>query len=514
MKIRRSCLLIFSIVVLSGCMSMPSYREASRRHHEYTSGQKHAATAEWHALISDFQEVIDADVQGALADDAQYAIASSWVWSIKTGDTEAPQQAIKAFQKLIRTYPNSQYVPQAHYWLGHCYDHIGAPYQAITQYQIVESRYADSKVSEPAQLALARAYARQSYVTRAETLYNNLIKSSTNQVIIATAAAELQTLKPQQKPVNPFLRSRVQTQTQTQARISTKAQSKPRLQPKPKPKSKPKPEPIKPEPKTEPQRPASRPDPEGLDPESLTREFGLTAKTIVIDPGHGGKDPGALGRGAVREKTIVLSISEKLREILTKKGYTVLMTRDTNRFIPLRERTAFATQHKADLFLSIHANASRNLKAKGIETYYLDVTSTDKTSEAIASRENADSGYSIQELETLLKGIIQESKSEDSKRLAGHIQQALIKTTGAVDRGVKNARFVVLIGTSVPAVLIETGFVSNPTEGRKLMTPVYQRKIATAIVEGIEKFLGKTDGTPLVKSSNPKLAVKGVERSQ
>ena len=481
MKIWCSCLLLLFLVAASGCVSMSGYREASQRHYAYASGQTHATAAKWRALVSEFQEVIDTDVQSLSADDAQYAIASSWLWSIKTGDTEAPQQAIEAFQKLIHIYPNSQYVPRAHYWLGRCYDYIGNDYQAITQYQLVESRYSDSGISDAAQLELARVYARQVYVTRAKTLYDNLIEFSTDQDIVVTATEELRTLKTQQEPIVSPPKEDVHVETQSKRQMQL---TKPQVQP------------------TSP-----TPGPKPLTPESLTREFGLTAKTIVIDPGHGGKDPGALGSGTRKERIIVLAISKKLREILTQKGYTVLMTRDTNRFIPLRKRTAFATQRKADLFLSIHANGSESPKAHGIETYYLDVTSTDKASEDIAARENADSGYSIQELEALLKGIIRESKSEDSKRLAGHIQQALVQTTGAIDRGVKHARFVVLIGTNVPAVLIETGFVSNPAEGRKLTTPAYQHKIATAIAQGIEKFLGKTDETPLVENSNPKLAV-------
>ena len=487
MKIWCSCLLILSLVVLSGCVSMSGYREASSRHHAYASGDIHATAAEWRALVSEFQEVIDMDAQGRSADDAQYAIASSWVWSIKAGDAEAPQQAIEAFQKLIRSYPNSRYVPRAHYWLGRCYTYIGDDYQAITQYQIVESRYAGSEISDPAQLELARVYMRQGYATRAETLYANLIESSTDREIIVAATEELQPLKTQ-----PFKIQRESVVSSPESVVQTQTQFKPQ------------PEPASPIPETK----------KPLVPESLTREFGLTAKTIVIDPGHGGKDPGALGRGSLQEKAIVLSISEKLREVLTQKGYTVLMTRDTNRFIPLKERTAFATQRNADLFLSIHVNGSESPKAKGIETYYLSVTSTDKASEDIASRENADSGYSIQELEALLKGIIQESKSGDSKRLARHVQQALVQATGAVDRGVKHARFVVLIGTNVPAVLIETGFVSNPTEGQKLTTQAYQHKIATAIAQGIEKFLGKTEGAPLVKGGNPKFASTSVERNR
>lgn len=532
MKTYCSCLLVLSLIVLSGCMSMPSYKKAAQRHAAYARGQTYATAAEWRALISEFQKVIDMDPQGQMADDAQYAIGSSWVWSIKAGDTEAPWQAIEAFQELILTYPNSRYVPWAYYWLGRCYDYIGDDYQAIAQYQFVESRYPNAEVFDPTRLELARVYTRQGYFTRAKVLYRNLIESSTNQAIVAAAAEELQPLKIQQEPiVLPPSDSKVQVQVQQQPKPKPKNEVQVQIQSQPKPKPKnevrvqvqqqPKPKEknkvqvqSQPKPKLrleqEPAAPITGTKP--LVPESLTREFGLTAKTIVIDPGHGGKDPGAFGGNTRKERTIVLSISKKLREILTQRGYTVLMTRDTNRFIPLRERTAFAIQHKADLFLSIHANGSESPKARGIETYYLDVASTDKASEIIAARENADSGYSIQELEKLLKGIIQESKSEDSRRLAGYIQQALVQATGAIDRGVKHARFVVLIGTNVPAVLIETGFVSNPTEGRKLTTPAYQHKIATAIAEGIDRFLGKRRETSRVEKRTPKFATKSFER--
>ena len=477
MKIWCACLLFLLGVVLSGCGTMSGYKAASQRHRAYVTGKKQATAADWGALISEFQQVIDTDPQGPSADDAQYALASSWVWRIKAGDTEAPKQAIGAFQKLIRNYPHSGYVPHAHYWSGRCYAHIGEDYRAITQYQIVESRYAGSKIADTSQLELARVYVRQGYVTRAEVLYATLIESSRDQGIIVAATEELRPLKTQpfkiqQKPIGSPRNGTIQAQKQ------------------------------------------SEPQPQPSVPDSLTREFGLTAKTIVIDPGHGGKDPGALGRGTLQEKAIVLGISKKLREVLTRRGYTVLMTRDTNRYIPLKQRTAFATQHKADLFLSIHANASENRKATGIETYYLSVTSMDSASEALAARENADSGYSIQELEALLKGIIQKSKSEDSKQLARHVQQALVQATGAIDRGVKHARFVVLIGTNVPAILIEAGFVSNPTEGHRLTTPAYQHKIATAIAQGIETFLGKTEKPPLAKRGNPTLATTKVERNR
>ena len=513
MKTCCSCLLGLFLAILSGCISTSGYKvvslyeEALLRHHAYTTGPTPVTPTEWRALASEFQKVIDADVQGPSADDAQYAIASSWMWSIRVGDTEAPQQAIKALRKLVHTYPNSEYVPLAHYWLGRCYDYIGDNHQAIIQYQLVENRYADSEVSDPAKLELARVYARQGHGKRAETFYNSLADASTNQKIGTAAAHEPQALKTQQKPAVSPTKDKVQTQPKLSKRPSPSKNSTVQTQPQ-HPSKQQSQRPQQPKPTAPP------PDPEPLTPESLTREFGLTAKTIVIDPGHGGKDPGALGRGTLEEKGIVLSISHKLREILTERGYIVLMTRDTNRFIPLKKRTEFATQHKADIFLSIHANGSKSSRANGIETYYLDVTSTDKAAEKIAAQENANSGYSIQELETLLKGLIRQSKSEDSKRLARHVQQALVQTTGAVNRGVKHARFVVLIGTKVPAILIETGFVSNPVEGRKLSTTAYQYKIATAIAQGVDKFLGKTGESPFVRAGGTKLAAKRVEGSR
>ena len=445
-------------------------------------------------------KVIDTDPQGPFADDSQYAIASSWMWSIKNGDTEAPQKAIKALQELVHTYPNSPYVPYAHYWLGRCYDHINQDNQAIRQYQIIENRYADSGLLDHAQLELARLYARQGSLTRAETFYSNLINASTNREIVAAASVELHAFKPKQKQGVSPPKNIVPTQTGTPKQTFIDQTNKPKQTP------------IQSKPKPKLSAPASAK--KELDPESLTREFGLIAKTIVIDPGHGGKDPGALGDGVIQEKGVVLSISEKLKEILTAKGYIVFLTRETDRFIPLKERTQFATRHKADLFLSIHANASESPQANGIETYYLDVSSTDKASEQIAARENVNSGYSIQELESLLQGIIQESKSEDSRRLAEHVQRKLAQTTGAADRGVKHARFVVLIGTRVPAILIETGFVSNSTERQKLTTTAYQSKIAAAIAEGVDEFLGKTGGSPFVQMQSPKFSAKSIVRNR
>ena len=440
-------ILLFTIL-LTGCATTTSYNELANRHSNYTSGEEQATLEDWHTLITELENYIRTDTETDTADDIQYAIASSWVWCIKAGDSEAPQRAISAFRKFIYTYPNSKHLPQAHYWLAQCYILIGDTARAAHHYQIVINRYADSELVAAAKLALGRAYADEGYETRAKTLYVDIIETATQKDIVTTATEKLEALKSPQKTSAP--------------------QPQPIVIPKP-----------------------LNNDTEELPPETLTQEFGLSAKTIVIDAGHGGKDPGG-GTGNIIEKPIALNIAKKVGAVLTTKGYTVLFTRDTDRYIPLKERTAYATRHKADLFLSIHANASENSSAHGIETYYLDVTSTDKDAELIAARENANSGYSIQELESLLKELIVESKSEDSRRLASHVQRELVAATGAADRGVKHARFVVLIGTRVPAILIETGFITNPTESKKLTSEAYQQKLAEAIVKGVEKFLGNT----------------------
>lgn len=462
---------------------MASYQEASARHYAYASGEKPATSAEWHALIADFERIIQADAQseegGEFADDAQYAIAAAYVWCIKTGDAAAPQQANESLQKLANAYPDSPHVPNAHYWQGRCYAHIDDAAQAIMQYQLVLNHYADSDIAEDAQLELARMYAKQGYATRAESLYQNLVASAKKPEIVAAASEEVEVLKHREGQALALRRGGTSPRA-----TEGKSVAAPPVQ-----KAKAKASAVK----------KNAPTLRKVAPETLTRQFGLTAKTIVIDAGHGGKDPGALGEGERQEKVVVLSIAKKLRDALTAKGYKVLLTREGNTFIPLKGRTQFATQNRADLFISIHANANRNREANGIETYYLDVASTDKASEGIAARENADSGYSIQELNTLLEGLVQESKSADSQRLATAVQKELIRATGARDRGVKHARFVVLIGTSVPAILIETGFISNPTEGKNLMSAAYQQKIAGAITLGIDKFLGKNPGEPLAE---------------
>ena len=232
---------------------------------------------------------------------------------------------------------------------------------------------------------------------------------------------------------------------------------------------------------------------------SLIRALGLKIGKIVIDPGHGGHDTGTIGPRGLLEKDLVLDVSRRLAKLLdTRMGADVLLTRSDDTFVPLETRTAIANQEQADLFVSVHANSSRDADARGVETYYLNFTSSPDALE-VAARENAVSEKSIHELQDLVKKIALKEKIEESHEFASNVQQALhsnlaAKTSGIRDRGVKKAPFIVLIGANMPSILAEISFVSNPTDERKLRTAEYRQKIAESLYKGISKYVGGLSG--------------------
>jgi N-acetylmuramoyl-L-alanine amidase len=223
---------------------------------------------------------------------------------------------------------------------------------------------------------------------------------------------------------------------------------------------------------------------------TLTRALGLKIGRIVIDPGHGGHDTGTIGPTGLEEKDVVLDVALKLRKLLEQDlGCEVVMTRSDDTFIPLEERTAIANQKAADLFLSIHANASTDKSARGIETYYLNFTSNPDALE-VAARENATSQEAVHQLQDLIKKIALTEKIEESQDFARQVQREVYtrvtKVSGAQrDRGIKKAPFVVLIGANMPSVLAEISFLTNPRDERLLKRPDYREKIAYALYEGI-----------------------------
>jgi len=225
---------------------------------------------------------------------------------------------------------------------------------------------------------------------------------------------------------------------------------------------------------------------------SLSRQLGLGINRIVIDPGHGGHDPGTKSRG-LSEAELVVDVARRLEALLLKEpGVEVVLTRRTDVFVPLEERTAIANREGADLFLSIHANSSRSNKAGGVETYFLNFASN-PDAEAVAARENSASGRTMHSLPDIVKAITLNNKLDESRDFATLVQRSMIenlaKANGSVrDRGVKQAPFVVLIGAGMPSVLAEIAFMTHSQEGKLLKTPAYRQRIAEALFQGVRRY--------------------------
>jgi N-acetylmuramoyl-L-alanine amidase len=243
---------------------------------------------------------------------------------------------------------------------------------------------------------------------------------------------------------------------------------------------------------------------------SLIRALGLKIGKIVIDPGHGGHDTGTIGPNGLQEKDLVLEVGRRLGKLLEGRlGAEVVYTRKNDTFIPLETRTAIANQQRADLFISIHANSSQDSAARGVETYYLNFTSSPEALE-VAARENAVSEKSIYELQDLVKKIALKEKIEESREFAGDVQESLhsglaSKSPGIRNRGVKKAPFIVLIGANMPSILAEISFVSNPADEHRLETGEYRQRIAESLYRGIAKYV---DGLSGVKPGGVKMASK------
>jgi N-acetylmuramoyl-L-alanine amidase len=234
---------------------------------------------------------------------------------------------------------------------------------------------------------------------------------------------------------------------------------------------------------------------------SLARQLGLGVRRIVIDAGHGGHDPGTIGRGGLQEKELVLDVALRLERLVRQDlGADVILTRATDVFIPLEERTAIANSRGADLFLSIHANASRNASARGIETYFLNFAQ-DPHAEAVAARENAISPATLKDLQNLVKAITLNSKIDESRDFAAAVQEHMVagvrRQHGVRDRGVHTAPFYVLIGANMPAVLAEIAFVSNPEDEKRLKTGEYREIVARSLLSGVKSYLEALNRTQM-----------------
>jgi N-acetylmuramoyl-L-alanine amidase len=235
---------------------------------------------------------------------------------------------------------------------------------------------------------------------------------------------------------------------------------------------------------------------------SLARQLGLGARTIVIDAGHGGHDPGSIGPGGLQEKDLVLDVALRLEKLVrTRLGAEVILTRGQDVFVPLEERTAIANSKGADLFLSIHANSSRSPRPRGVETYFLSFAA-DPHAEAVAARENAISAATMKDLQNLVKAIALNSKLDESRDFASSVQEAMVSHIkphypGVQDRGVRTAPFYVLIGANMPSILAEIAFVSHPEEERLLRQSEHRERVAWSLCEGVRAYLETLNRTQM-----------------
>jgi N-acetylmuramoyl-L-alanine amidase len=251
--------------------------------------------------------------------------------------------------------------------------------------------------------------------------------------------------------------------------------------------------------------PAHTAEPTSAGPRSLVRTLGLKIGRIVIDAGHGGHDSGTTGPGGIEEKEVVLDVALRLGKLLKQRlGADVIYTRDNDTFIPLETRTAIANKAQADLFLSIHANSSPDSSARGVETYYLNFTTSPDALE-VAARENAVSDESIHELSDLVKKITLKDKIDESREFAADVQKSLYTdleegNPGLRDRGVKKAPFVVLIGANMPSILAEISFLTNSDDARELRQPAYRQRIAESLYRGVAHYISGLSGVRLAQN--------------
>ncbi|MDT8447110.1 MAG: N-acetylmuramoyl-L-alanine amidase [bacterium] len=228
---------------------------------------------------------------------------------------------------------------------------------------------------------------------------------------------------------------------------------------------------------------------------TLSQALGLKVQRVIIDPGHGGRDPGALGF-KLREKDLALELAKQLREVIAKKapGVEVLMTRDSDQYLSLEARTAFANKSQGDLFISIHMNAAKRSSVSGMETYYLNLT-TDAYALSLAATENQTSLKSISDLQGLLHDLMTHSKIQESTELAQLVQGEAVRSARSSkmihlrNLGVKQAPFFVLLGAQMPSILVEAGFITNRRENELLRTSRYRATLAEGIYNGLYQYM-------------------------
>jgi len=413
--------------------------------------------------------------------------------------------AVDRFEAVAKSYPDAEKAPDALYTSAELLSdlsHISMLQEdlqrAMADYRRVLEKYPKHRLADDAALMLARIYAQR--------------LDQPEQAAQLLAQAERQLPKGDCWKEIHDLRGRLQDSAEPKV-----AESKPAPEPKPESKAPELKEPKVAEAKPAAEKPPAKPtlptSPAPAAPTAsqaahalaklnagrdkditIAEQLGLKVRRVVIDAGHGGHDSGAVGPRGVQEKDVALAIAEKLGPILESQGLEVVYTRASDRFLSLEKRAALANEARGDLFISIHCNSAAADSLRGVETYSLNIAA-DRYSIRLAARENSSSEKGISDLQFILADLATKANTEESSHLAQRVQKAMAgelagKYPDVKDLGTKQALFYVLLGAKMPAILVETSFVSNPDEEKRLSSPGYQADVANAIASGVGDYLG------------------------
>lgn len=471
---RRLFLILFCFVMAflvcapapSMAANPPDYERAKAQLASLHSG-RHSA-AEWQACADAFRRAHDRNPKWRLRSAAlyRYGVALEGRFRVTRTMSDA-RRAASAYEQTVRSYPDSALADDALFRSAMLYnEHLREPARARSHLERIRSRYPKSDHAAPAASYLAKMNKKPE--KKAEAKPGKAESKTTPPKKPEAKKAEVR--KPEPKKAGAAKQDHAKVPAKKPAPEKGKA--------------------VKPEPKKE-AVPARAPAPKGKPiAQNLAAQLGLAVRTVVIDAGHGGHDPGTMHHGVV-EKDVNLDVAKRLGELLKKRGYTVKYTRDRNKWVPLGERVRIGKKMQGDLFISIHVNACENAKASGFETYILDFARTSSASR-LATIENANSSR-LGDMDKVVSEILRGARTAESRRLADQIQASTLshlkkQNYKVQDGGVKGAPFFVLVGSTMPSVLVEIGYCSNKFEASRLKNPKYLQQMAQGIANGIHGY--------------------------
>lgn len=457
----------------------PDYERAKAQLARLHTG-RHGAAA-WQACADAFRKAYEKNPKWRLREAAlyRYGVALEGRARVTRSASDA-RKATSIYEQTARSYSSSALADDALFRAAVVYNELlREQKKARVHLEVISRRYARSdhaaaaeqyreRMGKPQKAVSRKAEIRKSKPQKAVSpppKGSSKAVPSVQKGKVASAGKAVPKKAEKAKPLNPEPK-KVAPKKAVKTSLA-KAQSDRKVQPR--------------------KAPAPKEKPIAMD---LAAQLGLAVRTIVIDPGHGGRDPGTMHNGVV-EQDVNLDVCKRLRTILEKRGYKVLMTRDRNKWISLGERVRFGKRSKGDLFVSIHVNAAENKNAHGLETYILDFARSSAVSR-LAMIENADSGR-LGDMDKILTEILRGARTAESRRLAERIQKSTLghlkkKGRNARDGGVKGAPFFVLVGSTMPSVLVELGYCSNKTEAVRLKDPTYRQHLAQGIADGIHSY--------------------------